>query len=86
MLDWEDALVDFSADPQVAADEFEALLADEERIRRASRRNLVQMHRHHDWGHRVAEVLTGEGLEFPEPLRAHLARLEARASELEAGA
>jgi hypothetical protein len=80
LLDWPDAAIDLSADPASATEEFLALLADDARIRAASRENLVQMSRRHDWGHRLADILEIEGLGQPEPLRRHLEKLERNAA------
>ncbi|MCU4653933.1 glycosyltransferase [Roseibacterium sp. SDUM158016] len=82
LLDWTDAVIDLSGDPKTATDELVALLADDQRIRRASRENLVQMSLRHDWGHRLAEILEVEGLEKPEGLTRRLKTLEDAAAAL----
>lgn len=83
LLDWPDAAIDLSDDPAAATDELVALLEDEPRLAAASRRNIVEMARRHDWSHRLAEMLRVEGLGLPDRLVAHIGTLEARAAALE---
>lgn len=86
LLDWEDAAIDLSANPQEATEELLALLADEDRVRAASRENLIQMSLRHDWGHRLADILAAEGLAQPEKLTARLERLRSNAEGFRAHA
>lgn len=84
LLDWEDAAIDLSTDPQTATDELLALLADEDRLRAASRENLAQMSLRHDWGHRLADILDAEGLARPDSLTARLETLRGHAEAFRA--
>jgi len=85
LLDWQDAAIDLSADPAEASDELLALLANEDRLRAASRETLVQMSLRHDWGHRLAELLEAEGLARPEKLTTRLEKLRGNAEALRTG-
>lgn len=82
LLDWTDAVIDLSADPKLATEELLALLDDDARIARASRENLVQMSLRHDWGHRLAEMLTGQGINHPQSLTHRLRQLSKNAETL----
>jgi hypothetical protein len=82
LLNWPGALVELDSDPEVAADEMAGLLADEDRIRTMSRRNLAEMHARHDWRHRLADLLEVEGLQVPAPLAAQLETLDREAVAL----
>lgn len=84
LLDWPDAFIDVDDEPCRAADEVAALLADEDRLRAASRRNLAEVHARHDWRHRLDALLQAEGLERPARLDAQLRQLASRAQELRA--
>ncbi|MCA0930681.1 glycosyltransferase [Ruegeria profundi] len=86
LLDWEDATIDLSADPETAADEIDALLADPERLHRASRLNLINMNRRHDWRHRLAEIYSDLGLTMDAPFKVSLDLLARRADQIAAGA
>lgn len=86
LLDWTDSVIDLSPDPLQATEELVALVEDDDRLRRASRENLIQMSLRHDWGHRVAEILDVERLDRPESLRQRLWQLEETAVRLKKGA
>ncbi len=86
MLDWQDAAIDLSADPEEATAELLALLADDDRLRAASRENLVQMSLRHDWAHRLAEIFETEGLAAPATLTARLDTLRGNAEGFRASA
>lgn len=79
LLDWPDATIDLSTDPAMGTEEMLALLGDEDRLRRTSRENLIQMSLRHDWAHRLAEILDTEGLNRPARLQNYLAHLAANA-------
>lgn len=85
LLDWEDATIDLSDDAALAVDEIYDLLADPARLQAASRANLVQMHRRHDWRHRIAGLLDDLGLARPAKLDAQLEALSRRADALAHG-
>ena len=85
LLNWPDAFIDVDADPQTAAEEIAALVADEDRLRAASRRNLVEMHARHDWRHRLSSILEIEGFDRPARLHGQLQVLEAQAETLRSG-
>ncbi len=85
LLDWEDATIDIPDEAKAAADAVDALLADRERLQRASRNNLRNMYHRHDWRHRLAELMAGEGLPLPPRLEAQLAELSRHAGGLSQG-
>ncbi len=82
LLDWTDATIDLSDDPETAADEVLALLEDTDRLRQASRRTLVEMARRHDWSHRLIEMFEELGLDTPKSLQDRCDRLTVRAMGL----
>lgn len=82
LLGWTDACIEVPDAPATAADQIAALLADEDRLRAASRRNLAEVHARHDWRHRLARLLEVEGLAPPDRLAEQLQSLRARAEAL----
>ncbi len=86
LLDWPDAYIEIADDPQAAAQQVAELLADEARLRAASRRNLAEVHARHDWRHRLDMLLQMEGLQSPAALQAQLQQLHTRAEALRASA
>lgn len=85
LLDWPDAMVDVSLDPEAAAGELEALIADDDRLRQASQRNLAEMNARHDWRHRLDSILREEGLDRPEKLAERLSTLTERSAQIRSG-
>lgn len=83
LLDWEDALIDLADNPAEATEQVVALLAQEERLDAISRRNLGQMYRRHDWGHRLVQMLKHIGQPVPPGLTDHLASLAESAAVVE---
>lgn len=75
LLDWPDAAIDLPQDPEAAVDTLMTLLADEDRMRAISLRNLQEMHARHDWRHRLAEMLRQEGMSAGPDLGRALDRL-----------
>lgn len=82
LLDWPGALVELNSDPEAATEEIAGLLSDEDQIRAISRRNLAEMHAHHDWRHRLYDLLREEGFPVLPRLNAQLAALERKSSAL----
>ena len=82
LLDWEDALIELDDDPAAATEQAADLLTQEERLDAISRRNLGQMYRRHDWGHRLVHMLNHLGQPEPARLTEHLAALDQSADAL----
>ena len=79
LLDWPDALIDLPEDPADSVGLLHDLTGDFDRLRAISARNLSEMSRRHDWGHRLAVIFDDLGMAPPDGLRARLAILDKRA-------
>lgn len=65
LLDWEDATIDLSDDPQKAVHEIELLLEDEARLKSAHKRNHQKCLLRHDWRNRIQTMLAELSLPLP---------------------
>lgn len=85
LLDWPDSTIDLPREPEAAVAAILDLLADPQRIECASRRNLIEMNRRHDWRHRILDMLSVLQFPAPAPLQDQLKELDRRALTLSGG-
>lgn len=83
-MDWAEATIDLPDAPDQAIEFVEALLQDEDALRRRRLRNIEETMRRHDTRHRLARLMTDLDLPFPDGLRSGLTRLEQQADGLAA--
>jgi len=77
-FNWDDALIHLSPDGDPGT-LIASLERDPDRLATASRRNISECLRRHDWSHRWADILDELGLEGTEALRDRFAALQALA-------
>lgn len=83
LLNWADSTIELPDDPAEAPEFVAQLLADPERLRAASKANLIGMLRQNDWRHRLAEIFEQIGLSRGARFDERLAELDARANQLD---
>lgn len=79
LLDWKDAAIDLSNDDEKAAKEILDLLSDSGRLKAASRENLANMNRRHDWRQRLADIYADRELPLNPKFAQRLNELDQRA-------
>jgi hypothetical protein len=84
LTDWPEATIDLPAEPGEAIARIERILDDAPGLERRRRRNVVEALRRHDTRLRLRDLLGHLGITPPDPLRAGLDALEARARAIEA--
>jgi len=75
LLNWEDVTIDLPDDEADLVPFVESLLANEQRLRSAHRRNYFNALARHDWRYRIAEILNYLGLNQPVSLQQALSDL-----------
>jgi Glycosyl transferases group 1 len=76
MLFWPQATVELSHDPQTAADELVALLANNDALEQQRTENIRQTIRHHDWRYRIKTFCSLMNLPVPSTLQDDLSLLQ----------
>jgi hypothetical protein len=82
-MDWPESMFDLPGDSAEAIGFVEAVLRDEEGLRRRRRRNVTEALRRHDTRHRLRGLLAALDLEEPPTLQRGLDRIGARVRDLE---
>lgn len=83
LLDWTDSTIELADDPEASVTFVTNLLKDEERLQKASARNLSEMNRCHDWRHRLRWIMRDIGIAEPKQLGDQLEQLSAKAIALQ---
>jgi hypothetical protein len=83
LFDWPDAVVGLAPDGRDAAEHLDAFEADPGRWAAASRANVVNALRRHDWSYRWDSILAAAGLERTPGHEGRVAELDRRARAIE---
>jgi len=75
LLFWEDATIEIPEEAEAVVPFLEALLADQERLQAAHRRNYFYALAYHDWRSRIACMLDLLSLPYPKTLEKELEKL-----------
>jgi hypothetical protein len=83
MLFWQNATIELSDDPQIAADELTTLLLQNDSLEQQRRTNIFQIVHNHDWRYRIKMFASMMNLPIPEALTDDLSRLQGLAASFE---
>ncbi|WP_157947633.1 glycosyltransferase [Abditibacterium utsteinense] len=83
LLGWQDATIELPEDAGAACETIESLWADAPRLEAARQRNYAMMLQHHDWRHRIAQILHQLQVALPPNLSHSLEELHARTTLLD---
>jgi hypothetical protein len=75
MLFWPGATIELSENPEIATEELNTLLADNDSMEEQRLVNISQMIANHDWRHRIVEFSNMTGLPRPEMLSNDIEKL-----------
>lgn len=76
LLFWEDATVEMPEETEEVIPFIESLLEDKERLQAAHRRNYAYALAYYDWRIRIASMLDGLSLSYPDSLKVELEKLD----------
>ena len=79
LLDWEDSTINLPEEPEQAVEAIIKLLDEPDKIEEISKRNLVNMHRKHDWRYRIKSMFSAMSLPIPDRLNDQISELQKRA-------